>query len=126
MTEMITAIYENGVLRPLKPLRLKEQQRVKVQVIAEETQERSLQRKIVLEWLNNEDLFEIWDDESLDEKEVILNDLLAAGVIEEHPWADVADEDPLSPHERAELAQLLGNVPGKPLSEIIIDERGEW
>jgi len=25
MTEIVTAIYENGVLRPLKPLRLKEQ-----------------------------------------------------------------------------------------------------
>jgi hypothetical protein len=33
---------------------------------------------------------------------------------------------PPSKKERRELAEELGRVPGKPLSEIIIEERGEW
>lgn len=126
MTETITAIYENGVLRPLKPLRLKEQQRVKVQLLPEDTQELALQREVVHQWLKDEDLLAEWDDESLEERQAILNDFLAAGLIEERPWLDVPDEDPVSPEERAELARLLGSVPGKPLSETIIEERGEW
>ena len=126
MTETIIAIYEDGVLRPLKPLGLKERQRVRVQVVAEDTQELSSQREIVLQWLKDEELLEEWEDEGLEEKQAILNDFLAAGLIEERPWLDVPDEDPLSPEERAELARLLGNVPGKPLSQIIIEERGEW
>lgn len=126
MIETITAIYENGVLRPLKPLRFKERQRVRVQVMAEGVQEPSTQREIVLEWLKDEELLEEWDGEGFDEKEAILNDFLAAGLIEERPWPDVPAEDPVSPEERAELARLLGSVPGKPLSEIVIEERGEW
>ncbi len=103
MTEIITAIYENGVLRPLRPLRLREQQQVRVRLLD------SLQ------------------DEAIDERQLILNDLIAAGIIEEHdPWLDVPEEDPVSAERRAELARLLGAVPGKPLSEIIIEDRGEW
>jgi predicted DNA-binding antitoxin AbrB/MazE fold protein len=36
MPEIITAIYENGVLRPLKPLPLQEQQTVRIQVLPED------------------------------------------------------------------------------------------
>ena len=71
MTETITAIYENGVLRPLKPLRLKEQQRVKVQLLPEDTQELALQREVVHQWLKDEDLLAEWDDESLEELSLI-------------------------------------------------------
>ena len=86
----------------------------------------SSQREVVLQWLRDEELLEELDDESLEEKQAILDDFLAAGLIEERPWLDVPDEDPVSPEERAELARLLGEAPGKPLSEIIIEERGEW
>lgn len=126
MTETIIAIYEDGVLRPLKPLRLKERQRVRVQLVAEDTQELLSQREVVLQWLGDEDLLEGWENESLEEQQAILDDFLAAGLIEERPWLDVPDEDPVSLEERAELARLLGNAPGKPLSEIVIEERGEW
>ena len=33
MTEIITAVYENGVLRPLSPLSLREHQTVRIQVL---------------------------------------------------------------------------------------------
>ncbi|WP_374685878.1 antitoxin family protein [Promineifilum sp.] len=100
MTETITAIYENGVLRPLKPLKLKERQRVELQVV--ETRPAS----------------------ESEEREQLIAELVAAGLIEPH--TDVPEDDPVSAERRAELARLLGSAPGKPLSEIIIEERGEW
>jgi len=39
MTETITAIYEKGVLRPLQPLDLREQQRVRIQVVPDKTED---------------------------------------------------------------------------------------
>ena len=35
MTEIVTAVYENGLLRPLEPLDLRERQRVRIQVLPE-------------------------------------------------------------------------------------------
>ena len=100
MTETITAIYENGVLRPLKPLRLKEKQRVEVR------------------------LLDMAQEDLIDEREEALGILQAAGLVE--VWPDVPDEDPVSPERRAELARLLGAAPGKSLSEMVIEDRGEW
>lgn len=37
MPEIITAIYENGVLRPLSPLPLQEHQTVRIQVLPEDS-----------------------------------------------------------------------------------------
>ena len=102
MTEIVTAIYENGVLRPLRPLRLKEQQQVRVRVFATP------------------------QDEEVDERQVALADLMAADLIEDEPWPDVPDEDPVSAERRAELARVRGAAPGKLLSEIVIEDRGEW
>ena len=36
MSEIITAVYERGALRPLTPLKLREHQRVRIQVVAED------------------------------------------------------------------------------------------
>ena len=38
---------------------------------------------------------------------------------------DLKEQNPLSEEERDEIAKTLGQAPGKPLSEIIIEERGE-
>jgi predicted DNA-binding antitoxin AbrB/MazE fold protein len=38
MPEIITAIYENGVLRPLSPLPLQEHQTVRIQVLPEDAE----------------------------------------------------------------------------------------
>jgi predicted DNA-binding antitoxin AbrB/MazE fold protein len=37
--EIVTAVYEKGMLRPLQPLNLREQQRVRIQVLPEELAE---------------------------------------------------------------------------------------
>jgi len=96
MTEIVTAVYEDGVLRPLNPLNLRERQTVRVQVLSEEP-------------LGAEQVIEA---------------LVKAGLITPPPGHSKVD--PISEKERHELAEILGQVPGKPLSEIIIEERGEW
>lgn len=52
MGQTITAIYEHGVLRPLKPLKLRERARVEILVVSESpsrTEEREELRCILLE-----------------------------------------------------------------------------
>ncbi len=97
MSEIVTAVYEKGLLRPLTPLNLRERQSVRLQVLPEEP---------------------------ADEVDRIINRLIAAGLMT--PPLGHSDVDPVSEEERRELAEILGKAPGKPLSEIIIEERGEW
>jgi predicted DNA-binding antitoxin AbrB/MazE fold protein len=97
MTETVTAVYENGVLRPLRPLKLRESQTVCLQIMADESTE-------------NED-------------EAAIRALVDAGIVT--PPAGRSDVEPISEQERRELADRLGRAPGKPLSEIIIEDRGE-
>lgn len=97
MAEIVTAIYENGVLRPLKPLRLRENQIVQVSVV--------------------------FDDEE-DDREALIRVLVEEGLVEPPEVDDVPD--PVSAEERQYLADLLGRAPGKPLSELVIEDRGEW
>jgi len=95
MSKIITAIYEKGVLRPLSPLLLQENQTVLLQVLTKKP--------------------------PLDEKDA-LELLVALGIVTPHPHRD--DVEPVSEEARRELAERLGKCPGKPLSEIIIEERG--
>jgi predicted DNA-binding antitoxin AbrB/MazE fold protein len=97
MPEIVTAVYENGVLRLLSPLNLRERQTVRIQILPEEP---------------------------ADEAEQVIQTLVAAGLITPPPGN--SNVDPVSEEERRELAEILGKAPGKPLSEIIIEERGEW
>ena len=97
MAEIVTAVYEKGMLRPLRPLNLREQQTVRIQVLPEEP---------------------------ANGVEAVLQKLITAGVITPPPG--YSEVDPISEEERRELAEMLGQAPGKPLSEIIIEERGEW
>jgi len=94
MSETITAVYSNGVLRPQNPLPLKDGQTVRIQVLTDETSS----------------------------TEEILQSLVAAGKITLPPR--LGDVEPVSEEARRELAQRLAQSPGKPLSEIIIEERG--
>ncbi len=50
--------------------------------------------------------------------------LVAAGLMHPPPVKNSLPPDPVSKEERRELAEILGQIPGKPLSEIIIKERG--
>jgi predicted DNA-binding antitoxin AbrB/MazE fold protein len=97
MTETVTAVYENGVLRPLRPLKLRERQTVRLQIVPEEL-------------TDNED-------------ETAIRMLVEAGILTPPPSR--SDLEPISEQERRELADRLGRAPGKPLSEIIIEDRGE-
>lgn len=96
MAEIVTAVYENGVLRPLHPLNLRERQTVRVQVLPEEP----------------------------GKVEQVIKALVEAGLLTPPPGH--SEIDPLSEEERRELAQTLSQASGRPLSEIIIEERGEW
>ena len=95
MSETITGVYSNGVLRPQNPLSLKDGQTVTLQVLTEET---------------------------ASEAEQIIQSLVAAGLVTPPPRR--GDVESVSEEARRELAQRLGQCPGKPLSEIIIEERG--
>ena len=96
MSEIVTAIYEDGKLRPLKPLNLREHQTVRVQVLS---------------------------DEPAEQVQQVIRSLVADGLLT--PPLGHSDIDPIPEDERKELAESLGKAPGKPLSEIIIEERGE-
>lgn len=96
MSEIITAVYENGVLRPLSPLSLPEHQTVRLQVLTSEP--------------------------AVDLQQVIQS-LVAAGVVTPPHRNDI---EPVSEEARWELAQKLGQCPGKALSEIIIEDRGPY
>lgn len=95
MTKIITAVYENGLLRPLSPLNLREHQVVRLQLLP---------------------------DKPSDEEDEAVRSLIAAGILTPPPGH--SDVEPLSEQERRELAETLGQAPGKPLSKIIIEERG--
>ena len=98
--EIVTAVYEQGVLRPLQPLDLEERQMVRIQVVPETVAE--------------------------DEGEEMIRLLVAAGLMRPRPKKGTPPPDPVSEEERLRLADIMGNAPGKPLSEIIIEERGDW
>jgi predicted DNA-binding antitoxin AbrB/MazE fold protein len=98
--EIVTVVYEKGVLRPLQPLNLRERQTVRIQVLQEELAEAE------------------------NEYEAAIRVLVAEGLLTPPPGR--SDVPPISEQERLELADRLGSAPGKPLSEIIIEDRGEW
>jgi predicted DNA-binding antitoxin AbrB/MazE fold protein len=98
MTETITAIYEKGMLRPLQPLNLREQQRVRIQLLPEETN---------------------------DEGEAAIRILVEAGLMRPPDRVTPIPPDPVPQEERLALAERLSQAPGRPLSEIVIEDRGE-
>jgi predicted DNA-binding antitoxin AbrB/MazE fold protein len=104
MAEIVTAVYENGMLRPLQPLNLRERQTVRLQIMLEEPT----------------------TQEEPDEVEEVIQSLVASGLIRPRPKRGIPPPDPVSEEERRRLADIMGKAPGKPLSEIIIEERGEW
>lgn len=104
MAEMITAIYEKGVLRPLEPLHLRERQQVRIQVVAEDAAVSKTRAG---------------------EGQRALRALAAAGLLRPKPEGPIP-ADPLSVEERQALADRLGLVPGKAASEMVLEDRGEW
>ena len=98
MSEVVIAVYEKGVLRPSRPLKLREHETVRIQVL---------------------DTVSV-DDEG--EEAVCI--LISAGLMSP-PEGGNPPLDPVPEAERRALAERLGRALGKPLSEIVIEERGE-
>ena len=96
MSKVITAIYGQGLLHPLTPLKLQEHQRVQIQVLPEIT---------------------------LDKTEQVIQFLEQIGVLTLPRKPEQGA--PVSEAERQKLARKLGEATSQPLSEIIIEERGE-
>jgi predicted DNA-binding antitoxin AbrB/MazE fold protein len=92
---IIRAVYENWVLRPLRPLKLRERQMVRLQLLPEETEE--------------------------DEGDAAVRILVAAGLMRP-PERATPPPDPVSEEERRALAQRLAQAPGKSLSELVIED----
>lgn len=96
MTQLITAIYENGVLRPLTPLNLPEQTTLQIQI------QPVLKRKTIAH------------------RQKIHTALVNAGLTSS--TINSVTSSPMAPEQRTVLAQKLA-LSGRPLSEIIIEER---
>jgi predicted DNA-binding antitoxin AbrB/MazE fold protein len=95
MSEIITAVYSNGILRPQNPLSLTDGQIVRLQVLTLEASK---------------------------DAEQIIQSLVAEGLVTPPPHRD--DVEPVSEEAWREMTQRLEASGGKPLSEIIIEERG--
>lgn len=95
MSEIITAVYSSGMLHPQSPLSLTDGQTVQLQILTEESS-------------------------SCAEK--IIQSLVAAGLVT--PPQHKSDVEPVTEEAWRELTQRLTASGGKPLSEIIIEERG--
>ena len=104
MTEIVTAVYENGMLRPLQPLNLRDRQKVRIQVLPEETGAQKGPE---------------------DPIETLIQRLVTEGRMRPRPSGPIPP-DPLSEEKRQALADRLGRAPGKPASEMVIEDRGEW
>ncbi|MCY7383772.1 MAG: antitoxin family protein [Microcoleus sp. CAN_BIN18] len=105
MPETITAVYENGVFRPLSPLSLNDGETVQITIVAEVSQE------------------EVKGDR---EKAIKLMDV--RGLMRLPNKQGKLDRAELARREQKwrELMKKMEPLPGKPLSEIIIEDRGPW
>ncbi len=105
MPETITAIYENGVFRPLSPLSLNDGETVQITIVAEVSQE------------------ELKGDR---EKAIKLMDV--RGLVRLPKKQGKLDRAELIKRAQQwrELMKNMESLPGKPLSEIVIEDRGPW
>ena len=98
MPETITAIYENGVFRPLSSVSLKDGETVQIQ---------------------------LWPDDPKKQAELAIQFLVDRGLVTPLPNA-LHNVEAVTDEDVYELAKRLGVKPGKPLSEMIIEDRGPW
>jgi predicted DNA-binding antitoxin AbrB/MazE fold protein len=96
MNRIISAVYEHGRIYPLEPLNINENQRLKVQIVPE-----------------------ILSDQS----EHVVQFLIQTGLLT--PPAGHSQMKSVPEEERSRLAAILAKAASKPLSEMIIEERGQ-
>lgn len=97
MPELVMAIYDQGLLRPLKPLNLPDRQTVMIQVLSEVVS---------------------------DKVDEVIQLLIKTGLL--IPPSGHSKVKSISKKERQRMADILGKATTKPLSQFIIEERGEW
>lgn len=97
MSELVMAIYDQGLLRPLKPLNLPDHQTVMIQVLSEVVS---------------------------DTADKAIEFLVKMGLLT--PPSGSSKVKTISNKERQRMADVLGKATTKPLSQVIIEERGEW
>ena len=100
MSEIIVAVYENGVLRPLNPVSLSEGQTVRLTIVPE-----------------------VASEESKNELKEVLQSMIDQGLLRLPSKRGQVDKAELS---RRQQARKLVKIEGKPLSETIIEDRGPW
>lgn len=98
MSQIINAAYADGVLRPLAPLELPEQTEIEIEM-----------RDVAQAFASPEE-----------ERVRVLKALAVAGVIINKPY-EPQPPNPISAEEQERLGRIF--AVGKPLSEIIIEER---
>jgi predicted DNA-binding antitoxin AbrB/MazE fold protein len=98
MPETITAIYENGVFRPLSSVSFQDGETVQIQ---------------------------LWPDDSKKQAELAIQLLVDRGLVTPLPNTP-QNVEAVTDDDVYELAKRLGGKPGKPLSEMIIEDRGPW
>ena len=98
MSEIVTAVHENGVLRLMSPVTLHEGQKVRILVLPELPEPTS-------------------------ELERVLQPLIDAGKLTPSPLRGTVE--PVSEAARRQRTERLKVYSGKPLSEIIIEDRGQ-
>ncbi|BDA65969.1 hypothetical protein CAL7716_001350 [Calothrix sp. PCC 7716] len=104
MLNAIPAIYENGVLRPLAPVELDEHQTVWLKVLPQPVTEPQ-------------------QDQAKTKLQSALQRLYESGLL--IPPTNTSEAPPMSEADFVALVQSI-KVTGKPLSETIIEDRGEW
>ena len=105
MPETITAIYENGVFRPLSAVSFQDGETVRINIVADVSLE------------------ELKDDREKATKLMDLRKLM--GLPNKQGKLDRAELIRREQQWR-ELMKKMEQLPGKPLSEIIIEDRGPW
>jgi predicted DNA-binding antitoxin AbrB/MazE fold protein len=105
MSKIINAVYENGVLRPTEPVSLSEGEKVRLEVIPETPVEEPQ-----TEW---EKALQLASDR---------------GLIKLRPKNNKMDREEFLQRDKAwrEKVKNMKPLPGKPLSEEIIEARGPW
>lgn len=101
MPETITAVYENGVFRPLSAVSFQDGETVRIKIVTEVSPE------------------ELKDDR---EKAIKLMDVRKLMGLPTKQFK----LDPAAEQKRRELFEKLKGRVGKPLSEIVIEDRGPW
>jgi predicted DNA-binding antitoxin AbrB/MazE fold protein len=97
MQQNIMAVYEQGILRPLEPLMLPERYKVYIQIVPEPV---------------------------IDKGDEIVQFLVNMGVIT--PPSTLSKSSTISKAKRKKLADALAKNSKQTLSEIVIEDRGQW